>query len=1345
MATQQISGISATDGARIFAGTNTTTNITIGDAPNLLPYATQAPFNAYGRENEALCHPDTRLEILDCIRTWRDGDDDRSIFWLTGWAGTGKSTIARTVAREVYDSQYWTASFFFSRGGGDVAHGKKFVSTIALQLTSNYAELRTLLQKAVYKDHGIAHRILTDQWRDLVAHPISQLDSSVARSPLVVVVDALDECENENDVSQILQLLTDPWVSDQIRFRVLITGRPELHIRDGLLRLPDNSYREIVLHDMSEFTVDRDISIFLRHGLARQGIKDHLVDQLVAKSAGLFVWAATACRFIVHGRKFAARRLDMLLQDSENGTAPQLQLDRIYLTVLMQSLSAEYTDKEKEELCDLLRYILGSVAVLLDPLSTCSLSSLLGLPEDEVYLTLEGLHSIIDVPQDTARPLRLHHPSFRDFLLDKSRCGQPSFWVDEQEAHRMLFTRCIELIFSNLYQGICGVNMPGTSISQELKEKTEQRLLPEVQYACLYWPRHLIKARRSDKDHQLVQRFLETHFLHWIEALAWMRKISEAISSVTALEFLTFPDNYAQLSSYIRDMKRFLRFNSSVIEHFPLQLYASAVVFAPVKSRVRNKFRASALQLVKQLPVIEEDWSPLLQTLEGHKARISAIACSHDGQLLASGSNDSKIQVWDVSNGMLIRTLEKHDHTVYDLAFSYDDKTLLSASVDSTIRLWDMSTGHCLHTFTEEFAHWGETKSFSPDGKMLASQVNCSSVVEVWNVLDRQHLYSLDGHYGRVDCIMFSPDGRTLATTSRDDTLRLWDPESGECLHLLRGPSLCVKNLAFSDDGRFMASSTGGDLKVWNVSDGQCLHENDGYSGVSHLAFSPSGNSIAFAKRSSEIAIWSLSDNRTLECRVANRGAFVEDLTFSPDGKVLASASNDHIIRLWDPNTALCCAVLRGHIDGVNAVIFCCNGETLASASDDHSVRLWDPRVTQSSESQSHTDRVNAMAVSLNGQLLASASDDKTLRLWSLTTKEPLHILSEHRTGVTMVCFSSDSELLASATKFSSDNIRNWDGRIIIWDASRGQCRQILAGHSHYITSITFGPDNKSLASSSTDGTLRIWKIRKKRKWGLSKNDALLKLNPEPTSNFKPTVQEVSYSKSGNMFAAGACLVHKFSPRDETYVVNVWDVTSGRILHVLTGHTDKINAVAFGPDEGTIASASSDMSIRLWELSTGKCLKSFQGHTMDIHKVCFSEDGQMLASLAKRWGSTRDGGMLWGRQHDQICIWTLQSESPLQIIDRFHSITSLSSFTQDNRALITDRGVLAIQPTSQPPSPTNDQRVDGIFVENEWITKNGQRMLWLPAEYRAATTTAVYGNTVVLGYKTGRVVFLEFR
>jgi len=508
-----------------------------------LPHAEDAPFNSFANQHEPSCLENTRVDLLRDIFDWADGQDGHFIFWLNGLAGTGKSTISRTAAREWYRQNRLGASFFFSRGGGDVSHAGKFVTSIAVQLASSVPTLRRWIYDAVTEHSDIASRSLRDQWQQLVLGPLSKLNGNGCGSSYILVVDALDECDDENDTRTILKLLAEARSSQLL---VFLTSRPEIPIRHGFHQMSKTEHHDFVLHSISQSIVDHDISIFLEYSLGLIGRErcldagwpgEDTIRSLVQKASGLFIWAATACRFIREGKRFIKSRLAVILESGVTSiSAPEKHLNEIYNTILKHAISSDYSDEEKEEFCRVLRHTLGSVVVLLSPLSACSLSRLLHLPKEEVNQTLEDLHVILDIPEDSIRPLRLHHPSFRDFLLDKNRCGDSSFWVDGKQAHRTLATRCIKLMSVSLKQDVCGVDSPGALTTSVESSRVEQCLPPEVQYACLYWVEHLQKGGTQLRDNDQVHQFLKVHLLHWLEALGWMQRVSDGIHAITFLE-----------------------------------------------------------------------------------------------------------------------------------------------------------------------------------------------------------------------------------------------------------------------------------------------------------------------------------------------------------------------------------------------------------------------------------------------------------------------------------------------------------------------------------------------------------------------------------------------------------------------------------------------------------------------------------------------------------------------------------------------------------------------------------------------------------------------------------------
>ena len=285
--------------------------------------------------------------------------------------------------------------------------------------------------------------------------------------------------------------------------------------------------------------MDRDIFRYLKHSIKSIGAgwpSNEDIDDLVHNARGLFIWAATACRFINGGKKriFAKERLTTLRVD-RSINKPEEKLDEIYTTVLQSSVSDDYDTQKKEKHYEDLRYFLGAIILLFSPLSTIALAKLLNNSHDELADALDDMQSILLVPENRDDPLRLHHPSFRDFLLDQNRCCDQQFRVDKKISHTILARSCLRIMTNALKRNICDLRLPGTAISSVNNGKIKECLPVELQYACRYWVQHLRRSEACAFDKTEVDAFLQKHLLHWLEALSLIGRVSDSIRMITDL------------------------------------------------------------------------------------------------------------------------------------------------------------------------------------------------------------------------------------------------------------------------------------------------------------------------------------------------------------------------------------------------------------------------------------------------------------------------------------------------------------------------------------------------------------------------------------------------------------------------------------------------------------------------------------------------------------------------------------------------------------------------------------------------------------------------------------------
>ena len=519
-----------------------------------LPVVKEAHFDSYDDQQHSHCLQGTRTELLKQIFAWANDRDSKTVYWLNGMAGTGKSTISRTVAQDASNRGQLGASFFFKRGESDRGRLQKLVTTIAADLVARQPDIAIHVQKSLEENPHIVGKATREQFDELIFQPLKRfcLEQSAHRGlPIIVVVDALDECDNDDgfEIELLVGLFSNLQKLQPPLIKVFCTSRPEVSARDSFKRI-DGFYEQFILHEMRQLEVKDDISRYLEHELLEvqksynrnASSNDHLpqhwpgqstIESLAVMASPLFIFAATVCRFLKDKR--CGHPVDLLEEVMLYKTSSQVGcLDATYLPVLrlqIKGLDAATANKVTESF----RYIVGSVVILASPLSTDTLAQILHLKKTQVQTRLDPLHSVLSVPEDAGSHVRLLHLSFRDFILDPAKKGTSPFWVDSNEAHHNMFINCLKTMERLLKQDICELKRPGTLRSDVKISTIEAFIPPELRYSCEYWVYHLQSTDPSMIDSVKVGRFIARHFLHWLEALSLLNKARESLKLIKKL------------------------------------------------------------------------------------------------------------------------------------------------------------------------------------------------------------------------------------------------------------------------------------------------------------------------------------------------------------------------------------------------------------------------------------------------------------------------------------------------------------------------------------------------------------------------------------------------------------------------------------------------------------------------------------------------------------------------------------------------------------------------------------------------------------------------------------------
>ncbi|CAG7915447.1 unnamed protein product [Penicillium olsonii] len=1295
------------------------------------------------------------------------------IYWVSGMAGTGKSTIALTLAR-AYKRAFGmvdrseahvslAATFFFSRGGGDLSSASRFPATIAIQLAEVSGQFREAIARAVEDNPRLESLGIQEQWETLIIRPLSPRSQYTATNPstLLLIIDALDECDSAQDIQVIMRCLERVTHATGVRCRVFLTSRPDLTIGHGFDDSASLSRESFVLHDIERSIVDQDLKIYYRDQLSRlkspippeeSTISEITIQKLVERSNGLFIHAATVCRFVRDGGWLAFERLTRLVETQKSDSA-ELELNRMYKTVLEYSFASVtdgLTQEEVEKVHQLFQRIVGAIMVSFDAMSPDSLAILLEVKWESIFTTLSAFHSVIDVPKCQYDPIRILHPTFREYLLNPNNRGDKFHSIVAKEAHGYLLTGCFACLMSQLRRNILDISNPGAKAQKVSAGKINACISRELQYSSRYWWDHFQNSDNHSRTEFILLEFLEHKYLFWLECLAWSGKLGHAIEAMSNVDAILYgksshrkspklmlsdhpkSNKTSQLQAFVPDALHFLLSNKLMIEEAPLQLYVSGLIFSPKSSQPRKQSRKEAPSWILKEPRMPENWSESYHGLSiAHSFGIDSVAISPDSRLVATACGHHVVQIWDATSGTRRFKLVESLNGWPSVCFSPNGR-LVASVVQDCLSVWNIQSLNGVRSqpdFQLSFKRLGswagspphETCAFSPDENLVAV---ADMPRDIW-VWDMRAKKSVKYHFQverarRITGVYFSSDESLLISIVDteghgrfSETIHAWNTSTGVKVPSTRttpkeiwlGTMPGTRYISISPG----ASNEGASLVVRDARDGSdSMQIPLGPHLPTKALYRPADRNFLLASfKECDIFLWMLGDSRERTI-LKSHCSRIKSISFSPNGNFLMSINESNELRIWNiegfgskPSRLM---ELYKSFQGMRAI--------------------WGRQIKLNSSkkpSQAPSGDFNVWVRSPDGSLLATgAYQGPTMVIWDTRAGEEKFSLNVPKT-LRPPQFSPSGNLFAVLA----------ESGIHFWETNTGKQGEILNIDGRQ----TLGPGDLSISQkgskviyiesygSEKDGP-EFDQISRCYGWEL---DGIRKISNFEIPIYPRQNLRISFSENEERY----CLWGQ-----DTNLVEIGSFPNNVIRHRY--FRESIKRIGLMPDgENVWILSELDgpklQGIQVWNIGQGGLKEShihlpkdsksdlvvdhdddnISRHIVyraNYTEACLSPNGELLALTCRKPNSANPQIDLWETSGLNY-LFTIQLGFQAKVV----------RFSPCGTYLITERGN-GLLPGSSPQFPL-------LFATRSWIQENDKDILAIPPAYRNSFA-GIHGHTI---------------